>query len=257
MPVASIHEIKAGDTLAKLAQHHGLTLDELLDANQQITNPNLVLIGQLIKIPTPAPLPMPPKLPGQAQSFNGVHPAPSTISTNRAALVQPPLTNLPGHRKPGIYEQVINQFAVAHNPRYLRNSTDTFCNIFLWDVTRAMGCQIPHWIDPRGHAAAPFQPHAHELNINATVEWMRTEGVPHDAWQLATASQAQDQANLGKVAVALWKNPSGGHGHTAVIRPGQLTDKGPACAQAGGINFNMGHIKDGFHRAQPKYYVHD
>ncbi len=40
-----------GDTLWHVARIHGLTLQELLVANPQITNPNLIFPGQVINIP--------------------------------------------------------------------------------------------------------------------------------------------------------------------------------------------------------------
>jgi LysM repeat protein len=46
--------IKEGDTLTKIAQANGLTLDELLAANQDtITNPNRISVGDEIVIPVP------------------------------------------------------------------------------------------------------------------------------------------------------------------------------------------------------------
>ena len=40
-----------GDTLWHIARIHGLTLQELLAVNPQITNPNLIFPGQVINIP--------------------------------------------------------------------------------------------------------------------------------------------------------------------------------------------------------------
>ena len=74
-------------------------------------------------------------------------------------------------------------------------------------------------------------------------------------WQRVTASVAQAWANRGKPAVASWPNP-GGIGHVAMVRPGEINSRGPASAQAGGSNFNFGHIADGFGNRQPTYWVH-
>lgn len=46
------HKVKAGDTLYKIAQSHGLTLQELLDVNPSIRNPNFIQVGDIINIPT-------------------------------------------------------------------------------------------------------------------------------------------------------------------------------------------------------------
>ncbi len=249
MPVAQTYQLKPGDTLGAVARKYKLTLAELLTANQQITDPDAVVVGQLVKIPTKTPL--------AAAGYDGIHPAPGTISTNRAGLIFPPLTNDAGSRSPAIYADVSNQLAVGYNPRYLPGNGYTYCNIFVWDVTRAMGCPIPHWITKAGAIADPFAPDAYEININGGVAWMLTHGVTAHGWQKADPATAQQRANEGKAAVAMWRNPTGGHGHTAIVRPGTLTARGPATAQAGSINFNSGHLQDGFGSLKPLFYVHD
>lgn len=47
----TIYTVKSGDTLMKIANANDLTLDELLAANPQITNPNQIFVGQEICIP--------------------------------------------------------------------------------------------------------------------------------------------------------------------------------------------------------------
>lgn len=191
--------------------------------------------------------------------YDGKTPAPGTTNTNAAQVTNPPLKGDPKNRNADTYNQVINQFAVGNNGRYTpRDSNgdgtrDTFCNIFVWDVTRAMGAEIPHWVDNQGNSVAPGK--GRELNANSTVDWMHQNGAKN-GWRKVTAEEAQKMANEGHPSVALWKNP-GGIGHVAVVRPGDVTAQGPASAQAGGKNFNSGHIKDGFGRAQPEYWVND
>src|SRR5476651_2164433 len=107
MPIADTYEIKPGDTLSGIAQHFGITLQALLDANQQVTNPNLLVVGQKINIPSTEPQPAVVPAPGHAATYDGVHPAPGTVSTNRSNYVQAPLTNLAGQRDPAIYSQLI------------------------------------------------------------------------------------------------------------------------------------------------------
>jgi murein DD-endopeptidase MepM/ murein hydrolase activator NlpD len=43
-------KVKAGDTLSKIAQANKLTLDQLLELNPSIKNPNLIQVGQTIII---------------------------------------------------------------------------------------------------------------------------------------------------------------------------------------------------------------
>src|SRR5438128_2575136 len=235
--IADIYEVKPGDSLSGIANKFGLTLQDLLHANQQIQNPNLIKVGQKINIPSTAPAPPVTPAPGHTETYDGVHPAPGTVTTNRANYNHPPLTNSPGQRDPAIYSQLINQFAVGHNPRYLPGDGNTCCNIFAWDVSRAMNAEIAHWVDSSGNIAAPFAPHANEININGGVNWMRDHGVNQFGWRSCDAQQAQDGANNGKIAVVMWKNTGSGHGHIAVVRPGSMNG-GPEIPQAGRHNFN-------------------
>jgi LysM domain len=258
--IADTYEVKPGDSLSGIANHFGITLQALLEANQQIHNPNLIAIGERISIPSAAPPPIPAPAPGHPATYDGIHPAPGTISINRSNYVNPPLTNAPGQRDPAIYSQLIDQFAVHFNPRYLGHPGTTYCNIFVWDVSRAMGAEVAHRVDNNtGDTAVPFAPHASEILINAGIDWMHNHGVPSHGWSAASPQQAQDAANQGSIAVVMWKNPmSGHHGHTAIVRPGSITARGPSTAQAGLNNFNMGHVMDGFGTHSPlQYFRHD
>lgn len=250
--ITESYVVKQGDTLSQIAKRFHLSLPDLLEANQQINHIDTIQVGQAINVPDPASPPPP-----AAFSFDGIHPAPGTTVAARERYTNPPLTNAEGNREVSTYTEVIDQFAVGHNPRHLPSSGFTFCNIFVWDVTRAMGAEIPHWIDALGNIAVPFSTGAQEITINAGVDWLKRFGDRH-GWKLATIQQAQSNANEGKVAVVVWKNPiPGGHGHTAVIRPGSITTDGPLIAQAGAANFNAGRLKHGFGtRTGLQYYVH-
>lgn len=256
--ITNIYEVQPGDTLSKIANKFGLSLSALLAANQQIVNPNVIKIGQKINIPGTEPTPPPQPAPGHTETYDGIHPAQGTFSMPQENYNHPPLTNAPGQRDPAIYSQLINQFAVGNNPRYLPNNGNTYCNIFAWDVSRAMGAEIPHWIDSAGNIMAPHAPNASEITINGGVNWMRNHGVTQFGFRSCTPQQAQDAANQGKLAVVMWKNTGSGHGHVAVVRPGTLTSGGPEIAQAGRHNFNDGHVSLGFGQLGPlEYFCHD
>jgi LysM repeat protein len=45
------YEVKSGDTLGKITQKHGTTVEDIMQANPGITNPNAIKVGQKIKIP--------------------------------------------------------------------------------------------------------------------------------------------------------------------------------------------------------------
>jgi LysM domain len=57
VPTPVIYVIQAGDTLSKIATDHGLTLDALMAANPDITDPNRIVEGQQITIPVPSQAP--------------------------------------------------------------------------------------------------------------------------------------------------------------------------------------------------------
>ncbi len=70
-PDGRLYTVARGDTLFLLAQRFGTTVEALRAANPQITNPNVLVIGQQICLPRgvtpppppPGPLPMPPACP--------------------------------------------------------------------------------------------------------------------------------------------------------------------------------------------------
>ncbi|HHY48047.1 MAG TPA: LysM peptidoglycan-binding domain-containing protein [Firmicutes bacterium] len=59
-------EVKPGDTLAAIAARFGVRVEDILAANPEITNPELIYVGQIIRIPravapvTPTPTPITP-----------------------------------------------------------------------------------------------------------------------------------------------------------------------------------------------------
>jgi Putative peptidoglycan binding domain len=174
--------------------------------------------------------------------FDGSRPAASVRNVRAWEAVEAEVRSTPDDRSAGLYDDVLNQFAVGVNLRYARRDGNTYCNIFAWDATRAMGAEIPHWVNGR------------ELDANSCHRWLATTGA-RNGWSPAAAAQAQAAANAGRPTVATWNNP-GGIGHIAMVRPGTLTAAGPAIAQAGAKNFNKGHLADGFGARVPTYWVH-
>jgi hypothetical protein len=156
---------------------------------------------------------------------------------------------------------VLEQFAVATSPRYQRDA-HTYCNIFLWDFTRAAGCEVPHWVFDDGTPATPYQVRvdskgnkeiAHELNANAVTDWLEQHGAAN-GWRVVDALEAQDLADNGGVAIFAWKNPTGGSGHVGAVRPGNGRP-GIWFAQAGADNSSdiaMAHV---FLSITPTFYA--
>lgn len=168
-----------------------------------------------------------------------------------------------GQRSADALNTVIDQYYVATNSRYARTSSATYCNIFSWDVTRALGAEIPHWLKNNKPASSTTSG-AYELNVNATYNWLRDYGASY-GWTKITAKEAQARANAGYPTIAIWKNPSGGSGHIAIVRPegngySYSASKGPVIAQAGASNFNYGNVSTGFGSSRMGdvlYYTHN
>jgi monofunctional biosynthetic peptidoglycan transglycosylase len=171
-----------------------------------------------------------------------------------------PIQSSPGQRDRFLYDSVINQFRVSTNPRYrqdLQGRGETYCNIFVWDVTKAMGVEIPHWVDGEGNRMDDGE--GSELDANGLIRWLESTG-DRSGWEAVDAGRAQALANQGFPVVATWKNP-GGIGHLAVVRPGDHSEtEGPNIAQSGSVNFNKGTVEQGFRERAAKrdivYFYH-
>lgn len=90
----STYTIVSGDSLWKVSQDHGVTLDALRAANPQITNPDLIYPGQELNIPGPDQPPpesrsIPGDVPGQA-------PPPSSAPPVHLAVCPPGPPVVPG-----------------------------------------------------------------------------------------------------------------------------------------------------------------
>lgn len=49
--MSGTYEVRSGDTLSAIAARHETSVDQLLAANPQISNPNLIVVGQRISVP--------------------------------------------------------------------------------------------------------------------------------------------------------------------------------------------------------------
>lgn len=145
---------------------------------------------------------------------------------------------------------IVHSLEVETNPRYTPRNKSTFCNIFLWDFTRAMGAEIPHWVDALGNPCA--QGKGTELNANATLEWLLLHGPKFD-WAECTEAEARRDARFGQPCVAVWRNPKG-IGHVAAIMPAR--EPVTYIAQAGAKNFSFGPLAQGFGKQKPLFFTH-
>jgi murein DD-endopeptidase MepM/ murein hydrolase activator NlpD len=57
--IGQFYTIRASDTLAAIAQRFGVTVQQILAANRQIVNPDIIFVGQVICIPADKPVPTP------------------------------------------------------------------------------------------------------------------------------------------------------------------------------------------------------
>jgi hypothetical protein len=192
--------------------------------------------------------------------YDGTTPAPGTTGTNRGVPATPSVQSDPSNRSVALYNNVINQFAVQYNPRYAQVSvngvvTETWCNIFSWDVTSAMGAPIPHWVDRSVYQQLTGSLPANnasqgELTATLTALWLESQGAAN-GWSQVSAADAQSDANLGRPVVVC------GDGHIAIVRPGSINANGPTTAQAGLYNFNLGHVYPYFPQGTAlEYWAH-
>ena len=174
----------------------------------------------------------------------------------------PAITSAEGARSPEAYRAVIDQFRVETAERYkpFRDGY-TYCNIFVWDVTSAMGAEIPHYTDPESGKPRyyPDIKGAQTLGAIATDEWLGNFGSRY-GWQEVDAATAQQYANEGKPAVTT----AGSLGHVQIVCPsrdGALDPvRGATIAQAGRIVTNYTHLSSTYSTGGQKsvrYWAHE
>jgi hypothetical protein len=184
----------------------------------------------------------------------------AVIPVSRGRPTTPAITSNEYTRSAGLYRAVINQFNVETAERY-QPSEKTYCNIFLWDVTSAMGAEIPHYVDAETNEprAYPDVKGARELNAAGIDKWLHEHGGKY-GWREVDAATAQRYANAGKPAVTT----AGSLGHVQVVCPSKDgaydPEKGVTIAQAGRRLRNYAYISETYSKEQLgkiSYFVHD
>lgn len=159
-------------------------------------------------------------------------------------------------RNAKVYNDVVRQFRVKTNARYqpgVRRQDGqrlTFCNIFLWDFTRAMKCEIPHWVSPEGGIAPVGK--GKELTANGVVTWLHEHGKDW-GWEPCSEASARSKTLMGIPCVAVWQNHTS-IGHVAVVVPAGYDIT--YIAQAGASNFEFEPIRKGFGNIKPEFWTH-
>ena len=174
----------------------------------------------------------------------------------------PSLTSSVGSRHPDLYTAVIAQFSVETAERYRPfRDGNTYCNIFMWDVTSAMGAEIPHYTDPATGDARYYPDTQGARGMTAVLidGWLKTHGSRY-GWRQVDAQTAQMYANAGRPAVTT----GGSLDHVQVICPsrdgGYDPIRGVTIAQAGRIVTSYTHISSIYSASalnNISYWVHD
>lgn len=71
-PTAQVYVIKKGDTMSKIANRFGVTVEEIMAVNPEITNPNKIALGQEIVIPAASSSASPATTPSAKPSTSAV-----------------------------------------------------------------------------------------------------------------------------------------------------------------------------------------
>lgn len=136
---------------------------------------------------------------------DGSSPLPECVGRETWRALKAPFTSREGKRSKALYEQVVQQFAIGHNDRYDEDGPGKpRGHIYVWDVSRAMGCEIPHFTGAR------------ELSLAQTIDWLKTEG-PMRGWVRVAEADATDIAERGLLVVVIPKEMR--VRHIAIVTP--------------------------------------
>jgi hypothetical protein len=171
-------------------------------------------------------------------------------SMRRWDPVDAPIRSEPGARSRAQLALVLAQFCVETNPRYrperlITGRLLTWCNIFVWDVTRALGCEVPHWLDyPR-----------RELTANDQIAWLASADGFNAGWSACTPANAYELARQGCPVVATFKAPVGS-GHVALVHPSPDDEPEILVTQAGRVCRDAARLVDCFGAMPVHFFSH-
>lgn len=115
----------------------------------------------------------------------------------------------PDMRSPKALVSCLAQFDVEHNERYkperVGNTTNTYCNVAVWDFTRALECEIPHWVSTTGAPCAVGK--GRELTALGMIMWLKVYGDEYGWKKLTDRHEADAHAAAGRPVVVCWENP--------------------------------------------------
>jgi hypothetical protein len=187
--------------------------------------------------------------------------------------VNAPILSTKNDRDPVKYYNVIAQFDVENAIRYQKNNGETFSNIFVWDVMRAMGVILPHYFD-QFMMPSNENKYVYIGSENIRAHFLAVRGGEY-GWKEVKPKIAQLRANQGYPTIGVWVNgdldiveqvpPDKPRGHMMVVRPsptgtGYERTKGPYISQAGKINtmiLNVSDVLGVFKMSNVTYYTHE
>lgn len=153
-------------------------------------------------------------------------------------------------RSPELLRAIVAQFDVENATRYRATPKDTFCNIFVFDVMRAIvPGELPRVVDANTGEAVSLQSRDKvELRANDLVAWLDRHGARF-GWSEMKRERAIQEADEGRPTIVCSVNQSG-PGHVAVLMPGG------GIAQAGSFNSNFCSIEKGFGARAVRFFGH-
>ena len=173
--------------------------------------------------------------------------------------VCPPLTSGTTYRSPDITRRVVEQFRVDEVERYAPAERDTRCNLYLCDVTAALGCPVPAVWRHGGVATAAdgkAWPVYREQRANHLVDWLDSAHGSASGWrQCRDLAEAQARIDLGLPVVVGWHSGSDAPGHVAVGIPSP-GESGLRISQAGRSCFVRGTLTEGFGSLLVRTWTH-
>ncbi len=204
-PAASAPKPAAPEKTPTDAQHNAQLLNSMLTTHQKASfgsgfndttaerrRDSLLAVA----IPSVAQNPFADEPTSISQKFDGKTVPPPLQGRDLWKAVQAPLQSRAGRRVRDLYEMVVKQFGVTVNPRYADDAPGkTRGHIFVWDVSRAMNCEIPHFVGPK------------ELSLVQTCDWLRHEG-PMRGWKRLSDVETMEAANEGYMVVVMPKERS-------------------------------------------------
>lgn len=157
-----VHVVVSGDTMYKIAMKHGMTLDQLLKLNPQVTNRNMIYVGQKIYVSA----------------------SKSMVSVKTASEVYHGFGFVSNYRIRGAQKDNLN-FTTAS---VLFDENGRIIDL-TWDVMEVTYGLFPGWLDP---AADQATKDAFLAGIDNVWETKREEGYAYDMTHLISKGAADN-----------------------------------------------------------------